>query len=161
MSGNKCIFCNRPTDSLGLTVCHLCAGRNPDVGLAKQANPIYDDPYNRKRIDEVLGAGSAVAQGIIGRVSVKRDNMPNVKSILEERGKRYGEFKNHADISQRLKKLVNIYGEKLNSTHREALEMIMHKVARILNGDPNYDDSWIDIAGYAQLVADDLKKLSD
>jgi hypothetical protein len=34
--------------------------------------------------------------------------------------------------------------------------MICHKIARILNGDPNYADSWVDIAGYAQLVADRL-----
>lgn len=27
---------------------------------------------------------------------------------------------------------------------------------RILNGDPDYHDSWHDIAGYAQLVADQL-----
>ena len=40
---------------------------------------------------------------------------------------------------------------------REALEMIAHKIGRILNGDPNYADSWIDIAGYAKLVADRLE----
>ena len=27
---------------------------------------------------------------------------------------------------------------------------------RILNGDPDYHDSWHDIVGYAQLVADEL-----
>jgi hypothetical protein len=36
--------------------------------------------------------------------------------------------------------------------------MIAHKIGRILNGDPNYADSWIDIAGYAQLVADRLTR---
>ena len=41
---------------------------------------------------------------------------------------------------------------------REALEMIQHKVARILNGDPTYTDNWIDIAGYATLVANRLEK---
>lgn len=35
--------------------------------------------------------------------------------------------------------------------------MIFHKIARILNGDPNYADSWVDIAGYAKLVADELE----
>jgi hypothetical protein len=37
--------------------------------------------------------------------------------------------------------------------------MIFHKIARILNGNPDYVDNWIDIAGYAKLVADDLEKL--
>ena len=34
--------------------------------------------------------------------------------------------------------------------------MILHKIGRILNGDPNYADSWHDIAGYAKLVEDEL-----
>jgi len=46
----------------------------------------------------------------------------------------------------------------LNNDQREALEMIAHKIARILNGDPNYADNWIDIAGYATLVANRLEK---
>ena len=36
--------------------------------------------------------------------------------------------------------------------------MIAHKIGRILNGDPNYLDSWIDIVGYAQLIVDRLHK---
>ncbi len=35
--------------------------------------------------------------------------------------------------------------------------MIFHKIARIINGDPNYADSWVDIAGYATLVANRLE----
>jgi hypothetical protein len=34
--------------------------------------------------------------------------------------------------------------------------MVAHKIARIINGDPNYSDSWVDVAGYAKLVADRL-----
>ena len=34
--------------------------------------------------------------------------------------------------------------------------MIQHKIGRILNGDPNYDDNWKDIAGYSKLIADEL-----
>lgn len=82
-----------------------------------------------------------------------------IENTLEERGTRYGEFKDHADISQRLKvtmKCGNWYS--LEPDQREALDMIVHKIARILNGDPNYIDSWHDIAGYATLVE---KRLSD
>lgn len=35
---------------------------------------------------------------------------------------------------------------------KEALEMIQHKVARILNGNPEVKDHWTDIIGYATLV---------
>ena len=42
------------------------------------------------------------------------------------------------------------------SEEQEALDMIFHKIARILNGDPNYADSWHDIAGYATLIDKEL-----
>ena len=80
--------------------------------------------------------------------------MSEVENTLQERGQRYGEFKDHAQISQSLKNLMKIYPgwERLNAAQRESLEMIAHKIARILNGDPNYADSWHDIAGYATLA---------
>jgi len=46
--------------------------------------------------------------------------------------------------------------DRLSFAQKESLEMIQHKTARILNGDPNYADSWHDIAGYATLIDDML-----
>ena len=84
----------------------------------------------------------------------------DVNLILDERGKRYGTFKGHSEISQGLKELIQVAidtrGTDLSCDQKEAIEMICHKLARIINGDPNYADSWIDIAGYAKLVADRL-----
>ena len=84
-----------------------------------------------------------------------------INEILDERGRRYGKFKDHAEIAQQLKGVIGAYeasrGCDLDPDQREALEMICHKIARIINGDPNYADSWVDIAGYAQLVADRLQ----
>lgn len=78
---------------------------------------------------------------------------------LQERGKRYGPFAGHADITQDLKLRMRDTDKwwHLTDSQKEALEMIAHKIGRILNGDPNYDDSWRDIAGYAQLVVDQLE----
>jgi hypothetical protein len=39
----------------------------------------------------------------------------------------------------------------------EALEMIVHKIGRIVNGNPDVVDHWVDIAGYAKLVSDRLQ----
>lgn len=81
----------------------------------------------------------------------------NINETLQERGARYGVFKRHADISQQLKKVINGYQTKVFAAdQQEALDMICHKIGRIINGDPDYADSWHDIAGYAQLVADRL-----
>lgn len=85
----------------------------------------------------------------------------NVDALITERGSRYGFFIGQATISQELKKVVyaglNRSGNKLDNDQLEALDMIVHKIARIVNGDPNYSDSWVDIAGYAKLVSDRLE----
>ena len=85
--------------------------------------------------------------------------MERLSKMLEERGERYGRFVDHAAIAQDLKTAMRLTPAwpDLQADQAEALEMIQHKVARILNGDPSYADSWQDIAGYAQLVADRLQ----
>jgi hypothetical protein len=88
----------------------------------------------------------------------------DVKTILDERGARYGTFANHAMLSQALKMALIDHATEHNKTfaddQKEAMEMICHKLARIVNGDPHYADSWMDIAGYATLVADRLNGVS-
>ena len=86
--------------------------------------------------------------------------MSDIDKVLSERGERYGEFANHARISQALKKVIfeSATPGLLDDYMCEALEMIAHKIARICNGDPNYADNWVDIAGYATLVANRLEK---
>jgi predicted transcriptional regulator len=81
----------------------------------------------------------------------------DIDDILEERGSRYGDFKDHAEIAQSLKDIILPFKGKLSKSQMESLEMIFHKIGRILNGDPDYKDSWTDIAGYAKLVADQLE----
>ena len=88
--------------------------------------------------------------------------------VLKERGTRYGEFRDHAKISQEMKEAFFYHSNTAGADgagnmgylpyQREALEMIFHKLARIANGDPMYIDSWQDIAGYAELVVKELKK---
>ena len=85
----------------------------------------------------------------------------DLNDILEERGKRYGKFSEHAEATQQLKAVIRIYLRRqpvgfINCDQQEALDMICHKIGRILCGDPHYADSWVNIAGYAQLVADRL-----
>jgi hypothetical protein len=90
-----------------------------------------------------------------------REQQDIVSKTLEERGKRHGPFLTHSNIAQCLKESMRVNRtewEALDDDQKESLEMIAHKIARILNGDPNYPDSWVDIAGYATLVANRLMK---
>lgn len=84
--------------------------------------------------------------------------MSNVDQTLTERGARYGVFSEHARITQNIKAAMadSPNWANLNASQKESLEMTAHKIGRILNGDPNYIDSWHDIIGYTKLVEDEL-----
>lgn len=77
-----------------------------------------------------------------------------VAETLTERGNRYGDFAGHARITQNIKGAMAASPNwaTMPDDMREALEMVAHKIGRILNGDPEYADSWHDIAGYVTLV---------
>jgi hypothetical protein len=84
--------------------------------------------------------------------------MIDTVTLLLDRGKTHGEFEEVAATAQRLKTVMargRNWG-RLGDAQKEALEMIAYKIARILTGDPDFQDHWIDIAGYAKLVADGL-----
>ena len=93
----------------------------------------------------------------------------SVQATLNERGNRYGDFTDHAQVAQDLQDLMRtsfkafddndnvLYGwEFLNPVQRQALTVLADKIAQILVGDPNYADNWHDIQGYAKLVEDRL-----
>lgn len=82
----------------------------------------------------------------------------SVRKVLAARGKTHGDFGEHARIAQALKDVMHASDgwARLNPAQRESLEMNVHKVGRILAGNPDHRDHWADIAGYAQLVADRL-----
>lgn len=85
---------------------------------------------------------------------------PEVDSILDARETQYGSFMQSANIAVRLKGIMHnaIAQQDLHLMPDQllALDMIAVKISRILSGNPSHRDSWIDIAGYAQLVADRL-----
>lgn len=86
--------------------------------------------------------------------------MSNVNQILEERLKTHGDFTDVANTSTAFKNTLRASKNwnQLTDIQKESLEMVLHKVSRILNGDPNNVDHWQDIIGYIQLVIDRLNK---
>jgi hypothetical protein len=80
--------------------------------------------------------------------------------ILTERAKTHGDFRNTAELGQGAKLIWRSESgwSRLTPTQREALDMIASKIARILCGNPHAADHWVDIQGYAQLVAEDLQR---
>jgi hypothetical protein len=84
-----------------------------------------------------------------------------VDNVVDERAITYGKFENLAEVSQRFKDSLHYFlitrNKYLAPDQQEAMELIFHKFARIVNGDPDHIDNWKDIAGYATLVADRLE----
>ncbi len=109
-----------------------------------------EDEFIKYNIEDVLKTATVT----------KTVETNNIADTLAERGSRYGKFTGHAKIAQSLKSVMQATSNWaiLSDDQKESLEMVAHKIGRILNGDPNYDDSWIDIAGYSKLVADRLTK---
>lgn len=81
-----------------------------------------------------------------------------ITTLLTDRNLTHGDYTETAYITQHLKLVMQTEcGAKwlaLSPTQRESLEMMAHKIGRILAGDPGFRDHWVDIAGYATLVAD-------
>lgn len=87
----------------------------------------------------------------------------SIAETLKERGARYGEFLDHANIAQSIQDVMRgAKGwSKLERDQKQALTVIADKIARILNGDPTYIDNWHDICGYSKLVEDRLNKINN
>ena len=119
------------------------AGRISEIEALGDVVIAYREPITDEQdLSECIGAPEA----------------DTTEQLITERGSRYGKFKDGAEIMQELKDVMREVGgwHNLTPSQREALDMIQHKIGRILNGDPTYDDSWKDIAGYATLIVNEL-----
>ena len=84
----------------------------------------------------------------------------SIDATLEERGNRYGYFDEESRVKHNIKNAMkdSKNWSKLSLDKKHALGMIALKITRILNGDPEYDDNWHDIGGYAKLIENNLEK---
>ena len=81
---------------------------------------------------------------------------PSIDQVLAERKNTHGDFTENAQISQDLKAVLHASSgwQNLSADKKEALEMVMHKSARICTGNANEVDHWRDIGGYSKLAQD-------
>lgn len=77
-----------------------------------------------------------------------------IEDIVAERKSTHGPFGIQARVAQELKDIMRMCEnwDKMSGQQKESLEMIVHKISRILVGDPNFTDHWIDIEGYARIA---------
>lgn len=113
---------------------------------------------------EIKSPTDGIEDWLVGLPEYRAEPKPvgsDINQILDQRHSTYGTFLGQASLSQDIKKVINerLKGkaDKFSPDQLEALSMFAHKIARVVNGDPNYVDSWRDIAGYAQLIVDRLE----
>jgi hypothetical protein len=84
--------------------------------------------------------------------------MADIDKTLAERGKRYGHFTEQFRVAQDIKGVMqeSHNWSNLPPYMREALDMMAHKMSRILCGDSLHRDNWHDLVGYAKLIDDHL-----
>ena len=131
-----------------------------------QQSKVEDDNVVRPRVvgpHKVLRVTKAEAEALkveaYAQATRGQPEDNTVEQVLEERGKDYGDYVGKALFIQGVKYLMRTSPSwgAMDADMRESMEMIAHKMGRVMYGDPNYADSWIDIAGYAKLVADRLE----
>jgi hypothetical protein len=85
--------------------------------------------------------------------------MTDIQNILDERKKTHGSFEVSSYTSQVLKDNMRDSPNwvELDMDQKECLDMVAHKIARILCGNHNELDHYIDIIGYCTLVLNRLK----
>lgn len=81
----------------------------------------------------------------------------DVNNTLKERGSNYGKYIDQTKICKEFRDIIDKHKPVLACDQEDALYMIVMKISRILNGKPDYTDNWLDIAGYATLVAKRLE----
>lgn len=106
----------------------------------------------------------AAHQASQGKDKIEPKHEPEVSvvdKVLDTRADQYGSFMQGADIAVRIKGIMhNAIARKdmhLYPDQLLALDMIAVKISRIVNGNASHRDSWLDIAGYATLVADRIQ----
>lgn len=81
-----------------------------------------------------------------------------INDILDQRQKTHGNFEKVAILDTELFSTFNTYlYSSLSDEQYCAIKMILHKIARIGCGDPEFIDHWQDIIGYAQLIINGIK----
>jgi hypothetical protein len=84
---------------------------------------------------------------------------PSIGDIIKERETTHGDFEMKAIFIQEIMEDISgLYIWKdMSADQKESIHMIIAKLSRIIYGNPNHADHWIDIAGYAKLVSDRLE----
>ena len=102
------------------------------------------------------------ATGASGEATFLTPADGHTQAIIAERERTHGAFRENSKFAQDVKATMRNLPSwnRMASFQREALDMIAHKMTRILHGDPDHLDHWDDIAGYAERASSEIRERS-
>ena len=139
---------------------------------AEQVLELLNKGWSTKKITNSMAVSPSYVSKLKKEMAHKADdqlvelleewrNEPEIDEVLTARHNNYGTFYDLARVAQEFKNITHLHlihaNKHLEADQHEALEFIFTKIARIINGNADNVDSWVDIAGYAKLVADRLQ----
>ena len=134
--------------------------RSEQLATLAPAAPVDDSVFLKKLGIDPVKYAQAVESLQEAKMEIEMYE-DEVDATLDARAVEYGKFIEGAEVMQMLKRVVqaalNNRDKTLAHDQAEAMDMIIHKIGRIVNGNPDVVDHWLDIAGYAKLVADRLE----
>lgn len=86
----------------------------------------------------------------------RMSQLDKIGDVLATRKSSYGDYADNARVTQAVMDILMTGANSgaMNAMHKEGIHMIVHKLSRIVNGDPDFHDSWDDIGGYARCVSE-------
>jgi hypothetical protein len=82
-----------------------------------------------------------------------QDSLPG---LLDRRAETHGDYALTAKVCEEIKDSAFWGPAGLTHEQRNAIANIAQRIARIVCGDPNHPDHWLDIEGYARLIRERL-----
>ncbi len=86
----------------------------------------------------------------------------NIENILKERGESHGDYGKQGELFCDLVHLImrglQDNKEFYSPTAFSSVIHILNKISRITLGDDQFEDHWVDIAGYAELELKEIRK---
>lgn len=95
-------------------------------------------------------------------MAIATQAMTNPEQIIESRQGTHGSFKENSRLTRAFLRVAEtgLNYKQLNDMQLEALHMNFHKISRLLSGDCNEPDHWLDSGNYMHLPekfkADDI-----
>ncbi|OED35018.1 hypothetical protein AB832_06575 [Flavobacteriaceae bacterium (ex Bugula neritina AB1)] len=87
----------------------------------------------------------------------------NISNVLNERRSTHGNFKDNARLTIELQEIIRSHEnyKNMSYSHKLSLNMILHKVSRIVCGDHNFLEHIVDIIGYAKRLEEQIESNVD